>query len=411
MSVVTVAVLVVLWRWIDGLALTDPEKRATTQLDALKLAASIVVGGGGLFALYLAARRQHTQELELDARQAELAQRDRIQAHAEQVAETNRLHAERIAADTYADAAARRITELYAKSVEQLGSDKAPVRLGGLYALERLGQDNPDRPALRQTVVDVLCAYLRMPFTLPGDRPSDDADEQVRARYDERTQEREVRLTAQRILAAHLRPDLDFDQQDMTFWLDIDLDLTGATLMDFRLTGCRVRQATFDAVWFVEHASFREAVFEGDGMFDGAVFSDGTSFDGATFHGFAGFVNVQFDNVGFSTAKFSKGAMFGSAVFQRDVRFGDVVFEQTAWFRGARFAGSAQFARVIFGKNADFDGVQFIGDVVLDECAVRHPTPIASRWPDGWRTAEKQAAPGGRSGTWHRVARVDSVDT
>ena len=59
------------------------------------------------------------------------------------------------------DATERRITELYTKAVEQLGNDKAPVRLGGLYALERLAQDNP---AHRQTIVNVICAYLRMPF-------------------------------------------------------------------------------------------------------------------------------------------------------------------------------------------------------------------------------------------------------
>ncbi|MGH3876098.1 MAG: hypothetical protein ACRDSK_03580 [Actinophytocola sp.] len=40
------------------------------------------------------------------------------------------------------------------------------VGLGGLSALERLAQDSAD-PALRQTVVNVVCAYLRMPYTEP----------------------------------------------------------------------------------------------------------------------------------------------------------------------------------------------------------------------------------------------------
>ena len=71
------------------------------------------------------------------------------------------------------DATERRITELYTKAVEQLGSDKAPVRLGGLYALERLAQDNP---AHRQTIVNVICAYLRMPFSAHG------SDQQAGAR-------------------------------------------------------------------------------------------------------------------------------------------------------------------------------------------------------------------------------------
>jgi glycerol uptake facilitator-like aquaporin len=59
---------------------------------------------------------------------------------------------------------ARQVTETYTKAVEQLGHDEAPVRLGALYSLVSLAQDNPPR---RQTVVDVLCAYLRMPYTPP----------------------------------------------------------------------------------------------------------------------------------------------------------------------------------------------------------------------------------------------------
>ena len=68
------------------------------------------------------------------------------------------------------DATGRPLTEEYTKAVEQLGSNKAPVRFDGLYALERLAQDNPAR---RQTIVDVICAYLRMPFSpaAPASKP------------------------------------------------------------------------------------------------------------------------------------------------------------------------------------------------------------------------------------------------
>jgi hypothetical protein len=45
------------------------------------------------------------------------------------------------------DAGERRITDLYTKAADQLGSDIAPVRLAGLYALERLAQDAPRSPA------------------------------------------------------------------------------------------------------------------------------------------------------------------------------------------------------------------------------------------------------------------------
>src|SRR5664280_806782 len=50
------------------------------------------------------------------------------------------------------------LTDRYTKTVEQLGSDKIDVRLGGIYALERLMRDSPtDQP----TIVEVLAAYIR----------------------------------------------------------------------------------------------------------------------------------------------------------------------------------------------------------------------------------------------------------
>jgi len=50
------------------------------------------------------------------------------------------------------------ITERFSRAIEQLGSDKEDVRLGGIYTLERVARDSPgDRP----TVQSVLGAYVR----------------------------------------------------------------------------------------------------------------------------------------------------------------------------------------------------------------------------------------------------------
>jgi hypothetical protein len=87
-----------------------------------------VVGTGGAVALLLAARRQRSAEIALK-------QKDLDQLA---VARTHTLQ-ERIAEDARLDAAERRLTELYTKAVDQLGSERLPVQLGGLYALERLG--------------------------------------------------------------------------------------------------------------------------------------------------------------------------------------------------------------------------------------------------------------------------------
>jgi uncharacterized protein YjbI with pentapeptide repeats len=50
------------------------------------------------------------------------------------------------------------VTDHYTKAIEQLGSDKLEVRIGGVYALERVAHDSPpDHP----TVMEVLAAFVR----------------------------------------------------------------------------------------------------------------------------------------------------------------------------------------------------------------------------------------------------------
>jgi pentapeptide repeat protein len=52
----------------------------------------------------------------------------------------------------------RRITESFSKAVEQLGSDKLEVRLGGIYSLERISKESPDD---YWTVLENLTAFIR----------------------------------------------------------------------------------------------------------------------------------------------------------------------------------------------------------------------------------------------------------
>lgn len=174
------------------------------QLDAIRTAGTVVVGTGGAAVLLLAVRRQRSTEIALAQKDCDQADAARAHAHQVEVAEQTRQHQERVAAATEADAEARRITDLYTRAADQLGSEKALVRLAGLYAFEHLAQDNPGQ---RQTIVNVWCAYLRMPHTPPEpDAPDPDASGAVLDDYRERVQEREIRLTAQRLLRDHLNP-------------------------------------------------------------------------------------------------------------------------------------------------------------------------------------------------------------
>ncbi|MGW5054941.1 pentapeptide repeat-containing protein [Actinokineospora sp. NPDC004072] len=311
--VVVGGLLTLLWLLVDG-----GSPQAPTQLELVRTGLTVLLGTGGLFGLYLAWRRQRSTEIALQQKERDQADVARAYELQRETAETNR-H----------DAEARRITELYTKAVEQLGSDKAPVRLGGLYALERLAQDHVEQ---RQTIVNVLCAYLRMPYVPPDNPPVlDDTDDQLVDAHRERTQEREVRLAAQRILTNHLRARDRRGNKPQSFWADIDLDLTGATLIDFTLDGCAARRAVF-----------ARATFNGDAVFDRTAFSDDAVFSRATFT----------DNVRLGVVNFARAAAFKATVFRGDV-----------WFNGTRFTGDAVFSASIFSGATHFDQVSLPGSV------------------------------------------------
>jgi hypothetical protein len=322
-----VITLTALTAWL--LIATTHATQAADQIELVKTALAVGGGTGGVITLILASRRQwHTEQ----------------------------------------DSTAQRITELYTKAADQLGSDKAPVRLAGLYALERVAQDNPGQ---RQTIINVLCAYLRMPYTPPTDHaPANNAFEPEQAA---RTQEQQVRLTAQRILATHLRAGPDPDHPATTFWPDIDLDLTGATLIDFDLTYCKLRSARFGRAQFIGKAWFGAARFAGDAWFSRARFAGIAWFREARFAGSAGFVGAQF----------AGSTLFDGAQFDKDAGFSE-----------ARFAGATQFDNAV-----KFD---------MGGCWVRTDVPHTVTddrvWPAGLEVVDTAEQPSpSAEGTWGRL--------
>jgi hypothetical protein len=100
---------------------------------------------------------------------------------------------------TLAEQRIRTLNERFAAAASQLGDDKPPaVRLAGVYAMAGLADDWEEN---RQTGVDVLCGYLRMPYEPdPGDKVPEPERLAFRA-------SREVRHTVIRVIAAHLRGD------------------------------------------------------------------------------------------------------------------------------------------------------------------------------------------------------------
>ncbi|MFF4193166.1 pentapeptide repeat-containing protein [Nonomuraea sp. NPDC001831] len=342
---------------LQDLGKLPPGEQISARIEAFRTALAAAAGMGAAVTLLLAVRRQRHQEL--------------------------------TAAHTAHDAAERRVTELYTKAVEQLGNEQAPVRLGGLHALERLAQD---APALRQTVVDVICAYLRMPYTPPADGtpPAEPASTSASARRDPH-EERQVRLTAQRILAEHMRYHRPASHRwwqsrpaDPSFrhWPDMHLDLVGATLIDFNIGSGSVGSAWFDDATFIGAAVFNQVTFIRDAGFGKAHFTDDASFYKATF---------------------TRRAFFGKATFSGEAAFSRATFHGPAGFENAAFAGTSSFSRVTFTNAALFAGATGLERAELDRVRLAPVADALPRvWPlawhveetaDGWQTLQLASGP------------------
>ena len=245
---------------------TDP---ASVRVDVLRLSLTTAAGTGGGLALWLAFRRQRSSEI------------------------TGR--------HTIHDATERRITELYTSAAEQLGSDQAAVRLAGLYALERLGRNSDDQ-ILRQSIIDVVCAYLRMPLREDASSPGSGRESEL-----------EVRRAGQRLIIRHVYTvgvsDRDGEEiRSEDFWPDLDIDLSGASLDEFKLVFCECRSLTLD-----------KATITGPMGLDGTKVREKVSCEGTTFRG--GVVVAGLEAVLTSF----QGAAFEAGVYMEDSKPGAVL--------------------------------------------------------------------------------------
>ena len=284
---------------------------------------------------------------------------------------------------TLAEQRTRTLNERFATAAEELGSDKPAVRLAGVYAMAGLADDWEEN---RQTCVDVLCAYLRMPYE-PD--PGQDAPESQRLAFQAI---REVRHTVIRVITAHLIEDA------AVTWQGLNFDFTGVVFDGGNFAGAQLSSGTvtFNGAQFSSgtvhfnniqfsgcRVNFSEAQFSGAMVnFSGAQFSGGMTYFG----------NAEFSGgtVSFHNARFS-----GGMVYFLDAQFsgGTVDFSYVAfsgsrvYFREARFAGGkvyfggAQFS----GGEADFAGARFSGGQVWFSRArfSRGEAPIAAGFAGG----------------------------
>ena len=262
----------------------------------------------------------------------------------------------------------RVFNERFTTIAAQLGDDKPAVRLAGVHAMAGLADD---WEANRQTCIDVLCAYLRLPYE------PDPGEEIPAPEHLVFLAGREVRHTVIRVITAHLKNDAAVSWQGLKF------DFTGVVFDggDFRGAKFSDGVAVFDGAEFSGGTvRFNRAKFSGgEVIFRGAKFSGGrVCFDGAEFSG--GTVSFRDTELSGGTVDFS-GAKFSGG---------------TVGFAGAEFSGgTVNFDGAEFsGGTVDFSRAKFSGGTVGFTFAEFSGGTVASLSPSSSAARSASAAPG-----------------
>lgn len=152
------------------------------------------------------------------------------------------------------------ITDRFTKAVEQLGDEDIAVRLGGLYALERIAKDSPKD---QWTIMEIVSAYVRE--RSPKTKGAIIAEKTVQKERDELTKTKsdsdQIKIDIQAALTIIGRriieqdpPGRHIDLKDAKL-SGADLrraDLSGAILLEADLSGANLRGANLNKAYLLE---------------------------------------------------------------------------------------------------------------------------------------------------------------
>ena len=285
----------------------------------------------------------------------------------------------------------------YAKAIEQLADEKAPIRLGGIYTLVKLVDEwladektlpnEEERREEGQVIVNSLCAYIRSPFdlvpkaeVLSQDQTPENyegGDQQFvkdRARFREEQEIRHIilseikkRLNGDKVKNKEITQitpgtwsyfEYNFSDAHFFYAVNFNNSYFGASL--------HFLAATFTGYVNFSGATFTQVIFSGatftQVIFSGATFTRRTDFSGATFTRRTDFSGATFTQVIFFGATFTHDADFTMAAFTHDADFTSVTFTGEASFIMATFTGYANFSGATFTHDADFSSATFTGE-------------------------------------------------
>ena len=248
--------------------------------------------------------------------------------------------------------------ERYTKAVEQLGDEKAPVRMGGVYTLvglvdewleEKSIEKYEDRLKEGQVIINNLCAYIRSPFTLASrydelskDNPISEGiykDNQQKFYSDkaELKAEADVRLGIIKEIHDRLQGS---GKNTPGAWSDFEYDFSGSTFFyPIDLTNS----------YYAKPINFSGSTYKSWVYFSRSTYKDWVYFSRSTYKSWADFSDSTYQGwVYFSGSTYKSWADFSRSTYQ-----GWANFSRSTYKGGADFSGSIFYQKVYFGVDGD----------------------------------------------------------
>jgi len=362
---------------------------------AAALRQAILLATGGLIGLIALGetRRKNDNDREA-AEKLWVHQQDMLNQQKKQFRKQIKKQQQQFEANAFKERKAER-RERYTNAVEQLGDEKAPIRMGGVYTLvglvdEWLEEESlekyEDRLKEGQVIINNLCAYIRSPLTLATrydeldkDSPTPDGvykDNQQEFYTDkaEFKAEKDVRLGIIKEIHDRLQ---GLKENTPGKWSDFEYNFSGSIFFyPVDLTNSYyTKSVNFSGSTYKGEANFSGSTYKGEANFSNSAYEKGvifsTSDSRSTYEGKADFSGSTYEGeADFSRSTYRKRANFhgstyyGRADFSRSTYEEDVTFSTSdsdgstyyGWadFSGSTYEGEADFSRSTYQKGANF---------------------------------------------------------
>ena len=293
--------------------------------------------------------------------------------------------------------------ERYTKAVEQLGSQEAPVRMGGVYTLvglvdewlEEKSLSDDERFKEGQVIINNLCAYIRSPFTLTSyyDELSENAPSLEGIYKDKKEEfyvdkaildsEADVRLSIIKEIHDRIQgpdkntpgawSDFEYDFSGSTFFYPIDLrnsyyakpiNFSGSTYQGW---------ADFSRSTYQGWADFSHSTYRGRATFNGSTYRGRATFNGSTYQGLATFNGSTYQGLAtFNGSTYRGRATFSHSTYQsRRADFNGSTYRGRATFNGSTYQGWATFSHSTYKGLATFNGSTYRGRATFNGSTYR----------------------------------------